>query len=317
MTDLHHQTLVRDTGRQSVVLPDYDQALVPAVGPDAGVKQPRQIVDFAGVESELVLGVPVSLLDVAEASALLAERAADRNFEYLVTPNAQHMVRLRNGDADFIAGYEAAGLRLVDSQILRLLMRLLFRMDLPLASGSNLTARLFQEVIRPDDAITVIGGGDELATRLRDQFGLTALSLYNPPMGFISNPVEVDRCVRFVEENPARFVFLVVGAPKSEKLARMIRDRGIATGMGLCVGSSLLFITGMVPRAPRWVSRFALEWAFRLALNPRGHFRRVFVESLPLLGMALRARLRGSSRGKPLFPDVRNSGWREPAGAGQ
>lgn len=292
--DDHH--LLKQRQRQDTVPPSVAEAGGPAAAP----------VQAGPVLVDQIFGVPISLLGGSDASRVLGAREETRPFAYVVTPNAQHMVRLNSGDADFISGYQAAWLWLVDSQILRLLSRLLFSRDLPLASGSDLTVRLFRDVIRPDDAITVIGGGEEVARRLQEQFSLTRLALHNPPMGFINNPAEVDRCIQFVESNPARFVFLVVGAPKSEKLARLIHDRGQATGIGLCVGSSLLFVTGMVQRAPRWVSRFALEWAFRLVLNPRSHFRRVFVESLPLLGIALRARLRGDSRGTALFTPTAN-----------
>lgn len=241
----------------------------------------------AEIPGDMVFGVRIARLDVAGAAEAIAGRAPEAPFAYVVTPNAQHVVRLHRGDAPFRAAYDAAWLRLCDSQIMRLLVRLLFGRHLPSAPGSDLTAHLFAHLIGPDDAITVIGGNDELVRRLRARFGLTRLALHEPPMGFSADPREVERCVRFVLDHPARYVFLAVGAPQSECLALAIQDTGRATGVGLCVGSSLLFVTGMVERAPLLFRRFALEWLFRLALNPRGHARRVFVDSLPLVGIAL------------------------------
>lgn len=240
-----------------------------------------------GIPADIVFGVRIARLDVAGAAEAIAGRAPEAPFAYVVTPNAQHVVRLYRGDAPFRAAYDGAWLRLCDSQIMRLLVRLLFRQHLPSAPGSDLTAHLFAHFIRPDDFVTVIGGNDELVRRLRDRFGLTRLALHEPPMGFSADPREVERCVRFVLDHPARYVFLAVGAPQSECLALAIRDTGRATGVGLCVGSSLLFVTGMVERAPPLFRRLALEWLFRLALNPRGHARRVFVDSMPLIGIAL------------------------------
>lgn len=253
----------------------------PAV-PQAGPSGP-------GIVSDDVFGVAIARLDVAGAADAVAGRAPDAPFAYVVTPNAQHIVRLHRGDPPFQAAYDAAWLRLCDSQILRLLLRWLFGRHLPSAPGSDLTAHLFAHHITPADSITVIGGGDELARRLRARFGLTRLAMHVPPMGFAADPQEVERCVRFVVEHPARYVFLAVGAPQSECLAHAIHRTGQATGVGLCVGSSLLFVTGMVERAPPLFRRLALEWLFRLALNPRGHGRRVFVDSLPLVGIALSA----------------------------
>ncbi len=252
--------------------------------------------------ADTIFGVSIARLDVAGAAQVIGGRAPDEPFAYVVTPNAQHVVQLHRGDARFRAAYDGAWLRLCDSQIMRHLARLLFHMRLPSASGSDLTAHLFAHVIKPDDPITVIGGNEELDRRLRSRFGLTRLARHEPPMGFSADPREVERCVRFVLDHPARFVFLAVGAPQSECLSLAIRNTGEATGIGLCVGSSLLFITGLVERAPPLFRRLALEWLFRLAQNPRGHARRVFVDSLPLIGIALSAwwaEQRGDARTKP------------------
>lgn len=251
--------------------------------------------------ADLVFGVAIARLDVPAAAQAIAARRENAPFAYVVTPNAQHMVRHNHGDAIFRAAYDKAWLRLCDSQILRLLVRILFKRDLPIACGSDLTAHLFAHHIQPNDSITVIGGNDELAERLRGRFGLTRLALHNPPMGFIQDPAAVEVCIRFVLDHPARYVFVAVGSPQSEQLALAIQRTGQATGLGLCVGSSLLFVVGMVRRAPLFMRRHGLEWLFRLALNPRGHARRVFVDSLPLIGIAIAARLRqGAGAVRPL-----------------
>jgi exopolysaccharide biosynthesis WecB/TagA/CpsF family protein len=151
----------------------------------------------------------------------------------------------------------------------------------------------------------VIGGSDEVECLLRAQFGLRTLALYNPPMGFYNSPAEIDRCVDFILAHPARYVFLAVGAPQSETVARRVTERGGATGVGLCVGSSLHFVTGAVRRAPAIFRRLSLEWAYRLLQNPKRHARRVFVDSLPVLWIALRARLTPASRRPHMRPDPR------------
>jgi N-acetylglucosaminyldiphosphoundecaprenol N-acetyl-beta-D-mannosaminyltransferase len=68
-------------------------------------------------------------------------------------------------------------------------------------------------------------------------------------------------------------------------------EHGGAVGTALCIGSSLLFVTGVVRRAPLLFRRLNAEWAYRLMQNPRGHARRVFLESLPVLWIALKALL--------------------------
>ncbi|MBU2091342.1 MAG: WecB/TagA/CpsF family glycosyltransferase [Alphaproteobacteria bacterium] len=242
------------------------------------------------------LGVKLADLDVAAAARAIVARPIGAAFAYVVTPNAQHMVALHNGAPDLQAAYDAAWLRLSDSQVVRLLGQHLFGMALPSCAGSDLTAALFANHIQAADTICVIGGDDELRDRLIAQYGLQRLSLHQPPMGFIKDPAAVQAALDFVAAHPSRYIFLAVGQPRGEILARLLKERGDITGTGLCIGSSLHFITGLVQRAPEWMRRYALEWLHRLIRSPRTHFRRVFIESLPLLGMAVRARLAPESR---------------------
>ena len=115
-------------------------------------------------------------------------------------------------------------------------------------------------------------------------------------MGFYRNPIDIEHCVDFILAHPARYVFLSVGAPQSETLALRVLARGNATGLALCVGSSLHFVTGVVKRAPAIFRVLHMEAAYRLAQNPRRHARRVFVDSLPVLGIALRIWLTPAAR---------------------
>lgn len=244
------------------------------------------------------LGVEITALGVADAARLIAAREMGAPFAYVVTPNAAHFVRLGElKDARFADAYAHAWLRLLDGATPRKLARLVFGLDIPQAAGSDLTAYLFDHCIQPGDTLTIIGGNEEMRQRLLERFDLAAVNLFVPSMGFITRPDEVEACVDHVIAHPARYVFFVVGAPASEYLARMVDARGGAVGTGLCVGSSLNFVTGLVERAGPFYRKYGIEWLHRLMLNPSGHARRVFVDSLPVLWMVLKARLNPAAYG--------------------
>ena len=244
------------------------------------------------------LGIPFTPLGLADAAARIAARPPGSPFAFVSTPNAQHVVHVDRDDPRFLLAHERAWLVLNDSRILESLSSLMFGEDLPQAAGSDLTVELFTRHIRPDDALTIIGGSDEVERRLRAQFGMRSVARYNPPMGFYNDPAEIGRCVDFILAHPARYVFLAVGAPQSETVARAILDRGGAVGVGLCVGSSLHFLTGVVRRAPAVFRKLHVEALYRLMQNPRRHARRVFLESLPVVWIALRTRM-AARRGSP------------------
>jgi N-acetylglucosaminyldiphosphoundecaprenol N-acetyl-beta-D-mannosaminyltransferase len=149
------------------------------------------------------------------------------------------------------------------------------------------------ERIRPDTPVTILGGTDEMEERLRARYGLTSVRRMNPAMGLLDNPAEIERSARFIIDNPAPYIFLVVGTPQAEIVAQRVVRLGGGKGVGLCVGASLNFVTGLADRAPKWAQRLGLEWLYRLVAQPRTHARRVFVQSAPLVWYALRARLHG------------------------
>ena len=69
----------------------------------------------------------------------------------------------------------------------------------------------------------------------------------------------------------------------------------LSTAWWLGVGISLSFITGEVQRAPWWVQRLGLEWAHRMAQEPRRLCRRYVMDGMPyaarLMMRCLAARL--------------------------
>jgi N-acetylglucosaminyldiphosphoundecaprenol N-acetyl-beta-D-mannosaminyltransferase len=60
----------------------------------------------------------------------------------------------------------------------------------------------------------------------------------------------------------------------------------------LLAGAALDYVAGAVPTPPRWAGRWSLEWAFRLAAEPRRLGRRYLVEPWPVLGLFVREWLR-------------------------
>jgi exopolysaccharide biosynthesis WecB/TagA/CpsF family protein len=235
------------------------------------------------------LGIPFAALDPPSVARLLGERPAADPFVYVATPNAHHLVLLHRRVDGFAFGLSHAWLLLNDSRVLAHIGRLLFGQRLPVVTGSDLTVHLLRDVIRPEDGITVIGGNDQLREQLAAQFGLRRIALYSPPHGFSRDPGELERCIDFVREHPARFVFLACGAPQSEVLAAHLAQAGGATGVGLCIGASLLFATGQIKRAPRIWQALSLEWLYRLLQEPGRLTRRLWRAQLPVLTIAAAA----------------------------
>jgi exopolysaccharide biosynthesis WecB/TagA/CpsF family protein len=237
-----------------------------------------------------LLGLDFEQLDAGAALALLAERPAAAPFAYLVTPNADHLVRLGRDPDRYGPLYRDAAWRVLDSRVVARVARAMGLVAPPVVPGSDLTARLLAEVARPDDRIAILGGSAATVAALASRFGLTALLHHNPPMGFDADPAAFARAVDFVAGARARFSLLCVGSPRQEMVARAVLAKGGATGTALCVGASLLFLSGEERRAPTLVQRAGLEWAWRMAGDPKRLARRYLVDNPAILSMLWRER---------------------------
>ena len=76
-----------------------------------------------------------------------------------------------------------------------------------------------------------------------------------------------------------------VGSPQQELIAARVTG---GTGFGLCIGAALEFLTGDQVRAPLVLRKTGLEWAYRLASNPRRLWRRYLVEGPKVFLLAWR-----------------------------
>lgn len=91
-------------------------------------------------------------------------------------------------------------------------------------------------------------------------------------------------------------LFVGLGVPLQERwLARHKHTLGVPVMMG--VGGSLDVIAGRLPRAPHWVRRAGLEWAFRLGLEPHRLGR---VASIPAFVSHV-ARLKAAQKVEALY----------------
>ncbi|MFC4725615.1 WecB/TagA/CpsF family glycosyltransferase [Glycocaulis abyssi] len=211
----------------------------------------------------------------------IVRRDPERPFAFVVTPNVDHLVRLSRG-GELAPLYAQAWLTVCDSRVLELIAAFSGE-EVEVTPGSDLTAALFEHAIDPAEPVVVIGGDGDVIEGVTARFGLKDVRWHQPPMGLRTNPEAVAECAAFVAANPARFVFLCVGSPQQEMIAAACIERGDCTGVGLCVGASLDFLSGKTQRAPQWMQSARLEWLHRLLEEPKRMWRRYLVDGPQVL----------------------------------
>lgn len=127
------------------------------------------------------------------------------------------------------------------------------------------------------------GVADAAGRALTDRFpGLRIAGTYSPPIGPLTRR-ENARIVRMIRAAQPGFVFVALGAPRQDLWIRENLERlGVPVALG--VGCVFDVLAGAKVRAPRWMQRAGLEWAYRLVQEPSRLWRRYLVNDSRTLG---------------------------------
>lgn len=251
-------------------------------------------------ESNNAFGVRFYTGSKAALLALIRE-GVKQPYSFVVTPNVDHLAQLQSSAA-LREAYARARWRLCDSRILQPLLNQLGVEVEEVIPGSDLTVDLLQWADRERLRVVLIGATETECQKLRVLYPDMELYHHNPPMGFINQPDEVQRCLEFVRAHPSELVFYAVGAPRQEVLASAIQSHE-RTGMGFCIGASIAFATGTIKRAPRWMQTYKLEWLHRMLSEPRRLGKRYAHDALFIVPAYFREKASRQEKGKPAEQD--------------
>lgn len=224
-----------------------------------------------------VLGLPIALTDYeATLDWIDASVAAGDRGYVCVAP--VHTVMMCREDAEFRAAVLGASLIVPDGQPVVWAMRAFGARDASRVYGPDLMAAAFDRAARTGRKMFLYGGRNEgvlvqLTLNLRRRHpGVQIVGGYSPPFRPLT-PDEEARVIAEIDASGAEIVWAGIGVPKQEKWMAAMRDR-LQAPVLIGVGAAFDFHAGLVPQAPERLQRLGLEWAFRLAQEPRRLWRR-------------------------------------------
>jgi exopolysaccharide biosynthesis WecB/TagA/CpsF family protein len=238
------------------------------------------------------LDVHFDRLTFQDVKRRLQAATRDTPYAYVVTPNVDHIIRIHKEPA-LRELYDSADICVCDSRVLRILARLR-GIRIPLVAGSDLCGLLFSKVIKRGDRIAIVGAHAADVDQLRLKFPHVEFVHHAPPHGLLKNPDARRWAADFIAASQARFSLVAVGSPQQEMIANAVRGHRNARGTALCIGAGLDFVTGTQKRAPNVIQRLSLEWAHRLATNPRRLWRRYLIDDMAIFPIYLRWRPRSA-----------------------
>lgn len=186
-----------------------------------------------------------------------------------MTVEAQHdpaFARLVNG-ADWVTA---------DGVPLTWALRLLDGIRQPRVAGIDMLPDLVRQAAAEGLPVFFYGSTPEVLARTvavcqERHPGLQIAGTLSPPFRPLTEAEETE-VVETINASGARLVFVALGCPKQERWIARMRGRIGAVLLG--IGGALPILAGTQRRSPRWMQQNGLEWAYRLAVEPRRLFKR-------------------------------------------
>jgi N-acetylglucosaminyldiphosphoundecaprenol N-acetyl-beta-D-mannosaminyltransferase len=215
-----------------------------------------------------LLGVRVTRLTRAGALETLQAFIESGDPHLVVTADSSAVVIARE-DEEFRRIVNAADLVTADSTGILWATR---RQGQPLperVSGCDLAEQLCAMSAREGYSVFLYGAApgvaEEAAARMKARY--PGLTIAGTAHGFLGD-TEQEQLIETIRAARPHVLLVAMGIPRQEKwIHRNLTRLNVPVSIG--VGGSFDVFAGRVRRAPLWMQRHGLEWAYRLAANPK------------------------------------------------
>lgn len=237
-----------------------------------------------------VMGVLVDVVDYDAATARVLTAARERQ-PFALTALAVHGVMTGVEDPVHAARLNSFDLVTPDGQPVRWALNSLYRARLgDRVYGPKLTWQVLAQCAAEGLPVYLYGSTEgtlELfSATLAEQLPALKIVGTEPSKFRLALPDEPEEIAKRIRDSGARVVLVGLGCPRQEIFAYAMRQR-LDVPL-LAVGAAFDYHAGTLRRPPAWMQRYALEWLWRLSLEPSRLWRRYL-----LLNPAYLARLSG------------------------
>jgi N-acetylglucosaminyldiphosphoundecaprenol N-acetyl-beta-D-mannosaminyltransferase len=253
------------------------------------------------------MGLAVDAADINRAISEIGEAVRSRRQLSFVTPNVNFLVRAMKDKAARLEILNA-DLSLADGAPLVLMAKML---GVPLPSrvaGSDIFEALRRRPAFAGRRLKVFffGGRAGSAQAAFDAVnsengGVEAVGWHNPGFGDVES-MSSDEVIAKINACEPDFVMVALGAAKGQSWIEHNRGR-LTAPVTAHLGAVIDFTAGGVARAPEWVQRAGLEWAWRIKEEP-ALWRRYFDDGAALAGLALNCLVPQVRRGRAVHGET-------------
>jgi N-acetylglucosaminyldiphosphoundecaprenol N-acetyl-beta-D-mannosaminyltransferase len=219
-----------------------------------------------------VLGVPLALTDYDEAIAQIDHLIDGGGRGYLCAA-AVHVVMEAQKDPAVMSALRGATMVVPDGRpLVWALNRLGERLN-DRVYGPELMKRYCAHAPERGSRIYLFGGHSPAAlsqlehAMVESNPGIQIAGSWRPPFGTLDDLTGAETADRINQARPD-VVWVGLGAPRQELWMAAMREQ-LAAPVLVGVGAAFDFLAGIKKQAPPWMQRRGLEWAYRVAQEPK------------------------------------------------
>jgi N-acetylglucosaminyldiphosphoundecaprenol N-acetyl-beta-D-mannosaminyltransferase len=228
-----------------------------------------------------VIGLTVAATDYAGAVRWILEKASLADKPYAVEAANTHVAALARSDPDFGETMRKFDLITPDG------MPLVWSLNAQLPPAEKLTDRVYGPTLmletikatqgKPEYRHFLLGGKqstlEKLTAKFSSDFPTAAIAAtHSPPFGEWPEN-ETESIIEKIRSSRANFVWVGLGCPKQEHWIAKHKHR-LPPAVYFGIGAAFAFHAGEVKQAPALFQKSGLEWAYRLAMEPRRLLKR-------------------------------------------
>lgn len=238
-----------------------------------------------------ILGVRIHCMNTAQMIELVHTWTGTARQHMIMYVNA-HCLNIAQRDSAYRAILNSADLIYTDGVSVSWASRLLGGCSMQKSTGADWISPVCTLAAKYGWRIYIFAGRPGVAATA--QINLEArypdLQIVGTSDGFFVERSEAD-VIQHIASTRPDIVFIGQGTPRQEKWLDAHRDE-LPIAIYWAVGALFDYVAGVERRAPAWMRASALEWAWRLLIDPFGKWRRYLLGNplfvLRVLGQSVR-----------------------------